>query len=601
MSQGKPQLTQDTQQLRHELDQTTRDKPEQLTQDTQRLRHELDPTTQDKQLTQDTQRLRHELDPTTRDKQLTQDTQRLRHELDSTTRDKQLTQDTQQLRHELDPTTQDKQLTQDTQRLRHELDPTTQDKQLTQDTQRLRHELDPTTQDKQLTQDTQRLRHELDPTTQDKQLTQDTQRLRHELDQMTRDNRQLTQDTQQLRHELDQMTRDNRQLTQDTQQLRYEVREKQDQIEERERQLKGKESIIAEFQVTLVRKDKKIRDLEEITSTRERDIQEQPKPKQQQKRPAASSTAVDTIKLNWRQCTKAPCGMIRGSVAVDGGMVYSRPEFCSVVHAYDSDKEVWSQMPECPQVAFTLAIVKGLLTAVGGEQSGKPINTLLSLSKRKWSKHFPPMPTKRCETAVVCSGRSLVVAGGWGGTGRGYGDFRTRMNRVEVMDTETLQWFTASSLPHALTRASATICGETLYMLGGWDQSGPTKSVFTCSLSALLQSCIHSLGARPRSLSQEPKVWHTMAAIPVNLSTCTALCGHFLAVGGFHPDYKPSTAIKMYDPVKKSWTVISRMTTPRYLSLVAVLPGDRLMVVGGNTLTSRGYSISDTVEIASVL
>ena len=43
------------------------------------------------------------------------------------------------------------------------------------------------------------------------------------------------------------------------------------------------------------------------------------------------------------------------------------------------------------------------------------------------------MPTKRWLTAVVCSGKTLVVAGGKGG-----GD--KRLSTAEVMDTETLQW-----------------------------------------------------------------------------------------------------------------------------------------------------------------
>ena len=118
------------------------------------------------------------------------------------------------------------------------------------------------------------------------------------------------------------------------------------------------------------------------------------------------------------------------------------------------------------QEYFTLAIVNGLLTAVGGLQPDKLTNTLLSLtgggSKRKWSEYFPHMRTKRYLPAVVCSGRLLVVA-------RGGGDNDTPLSTVEVMDTESLQWFTASSLPHPMTQASATICGENLYLLGGYD------------------------------------------------------------------------------------------------------------------------------------
>ena len=481
-----------------------------------------------------------------------QEIQRLGKELDQTTREKQ------RLRQQLDQTTRDKQ------RLRQQLDQTTRDKQ------RLRQQLDQTTRDKQ------RLRQELDQTTRDKQ------RLGQELDQTTRDK-------QRLRQELDQTTRDKQRLGQ-------EVREKNDQIEGRERQRRDIEHIIAEFQQTLIQKEKRIRDLEETISARGREVQEGPKVKQQRKRSEASNTAVDTIKLNWRQCPKAPCGMFRGSATVDGSMAYFRPWDKRTVQAYDADKEVWSQMPEYPHNMFTLATVNGLLTAVGGYQSGKPTNTLLSLtgegSKRKWSKHFPPMPTKRYWTAVVCSGRSLVVAGGTG-------DIITILSTVEVMDTESLQWFTASSLPHPLSSASATICGENLYLLGSYDQSGQTKSVFTCSLSVLLQSCQpQPLGARSLSPAQESGVWQKTADTPVYQSTCTTLCGHLLAVGGRDSDRKPITAIHKYDPINDSWTVISHMAIPRYRGLVAVLPGDKLMVVGGNVDTYR--KIPD-VEIATVL
>ena len=125
------------------------------------------------------------------------------------------------------------------------------------------------------------------------------------------------------------------------------------------------------------------------------------------------------------------------------------------------------------------------------------------------------MPTKRCVTVVVCSGRSLVVA-------RGSTEFN-KLSIVELMDTETLQWSTASSLPQPLYQASATLCGDQVYMLGGRGQNKQSKSVFTCSLVALLQSCHpQSLGARLKTLSlaSRPKVWHQLADTPVSLSTC---------------------------------------------------------------------------------
>ena len=397
---------------------------------------------------------------------------------------------------------------------------------------------------------------------------QENQQLRQELDQTTLENQRLTQDSQRL--------------TQDIQRLTRDLRDRDQQIEERERQLRDNEQIIAEFQQTLLQKEKALRGTIDI------------KPVHQQTRPEASNPAKDgAIRLSWKECPKAPCKMYGEQAIADGNTAYfSKSGFVS---ACNSKVEKWSKLPECPQRYGSLAIVKGLLTAVGGQQSVtcKPTNILLSLTReflrQKWSEHFPPMPTKRSSTAVVCSGRSLIVAGGTG-------DNDIRLSTVEVMDTESLQWSTASSLPHPLTRALATICGENLYMLGG-----RSKSVFTCSLSALLQtSQPQSLGARLEkslSLAQQPTVWQKVADIPVCEATCTTLCGHILAVGGRDSDRKPTSAIHKYDPVKDSWIVVSHMTTARFDSLVAVLPGDRLMVVSGKTATSFGGC--DIVEIAS--
>ena len=129
-------------------------------------------------------------------------------------------------------------------------------------------------------------------------------------------------------------------------------------------------------------------------------------------------------------------------------------------------------------------MVNGLLTAIGGKTPNHDVtNSLLSLAHNQWTKQFPPMPTKRWLMTTVYSGSSLLVTGG-------VGEEKKRLRRVEVMDTETLQWYIASSLPHPLYQATATMCGDQVYFLGGWDQNKEqSKSVFTCTLAALRQSC----------------------------------------------------------------------------------------------------------------
>ena len=326
------------------------------------------------------------------------------------------------------------------------------------------------------------------------------------------------------------------------------------------------------------------------------ELQQQPRQRgghdQRQEEMEVSGIAASRgrIKLKWIDGGKAPRKMIGEVATVDGRVAYFLPEdlMSRFTFAYNSATNKWSELPKCPNYGFSLAVVNRLLTAIGGGKTptNEVTNSLLSLTDNKWTERFPPMPTKRQLTTAVCSGKSLVVAGGEGGG-------ENKLSIVEVMNTETLQWSTASSLPHSLYQASATVCGDQIYMLGGLDRNAePAKSVFTCSLAALLQSC------QPQWMSSEPIVWHQLVDVPVTSSTCTSLQGQLLAVGGDYSNDKTTDAVHMYNPTTNSWEVISYMNTRRSRCLVAVLPHDELMVVGGDIPSGWG---TDTVEFASIV
>ena len=297
----------------------------------------------------------------------------------------------------------------------------------------------------------------------------------------------------------------------------------------------------------------------------------------------------------------APRKMVKPSCVVDGNMAYFNPLRSYEVYSYDSEKQMWSSLPESPYNYFSLAVVSGLLTAIGGKSwLAYHTNQLFSFTgEGNWVERFPPMPTKRNGTAAVCSGKSLVVAGGYD---------NKPLNIVEVMDTETLQWSTASSLPFALRYASVTICQDRIYLMGH-ELSNEPRSVLVCSMANLLQSCRpQSLGGRLETLTLQ-EVWHRVADLPVCSSSCATLCGQLLAVGGCDDNLENSTAaIHQYNPATNSWEVISHMPTARWNPLVGVLPGNKLMVVGGNINMSDIISylfgiisgITDVVEIATL-
>ena len=217
----------------------------------------------------------------------------------------------------------------------------------------------------------------------------------------------------------------------------------------------------------------------------------------------------------------------------------------------------------------------------------------------------------------------LVVAGG---CYRG-----VTLTTVEIMDTPTRQWSTATSLPEPLCYSSATVCGDRVFLLGGNNQhQSPTKSVYTCSLNDLLKSSISGCSltksvqicsqddlvlscgySRQRSLTDldqgfmsktdSTTVWNRIAALPVTYSSCVCFHGNLLTIGGRNSITKLATMdVRVYRPSSNTWEVVGHMTKPRRQCFAGVLqPGDQLVVVGGET-TNNSNDDNDIMEIATI-
>ena len=297
------------------------------------------------------------------------------------------------------------------------------------------------------------------------------------------------------------------------------------------------------------------------------------------------------MRLRWKDGGEAPIEISFGSSTVIGDVAYFSDFFTDAVCAYDASTKKWDDsLPQCRQHDLALVAVNGLLTAVG--KDGKLLSLVGEGENRTWEELLPSMPTKRGYTVAVCSGKTLVVIGG-----ETYKHGRLKV--VELLDTDSLQWSIASELAVPLKRVSATVCGDNLYLVGGFSETKgglrPTKSVFTCSLSALIKSArpVALGGESEKAFAQTEEVWHEVASLPVVHSTCASLNGQLIAVGGY--EKLPSNSIYAYDPTTDHWDVISTMPTARHNPVVAVLPGNQLMVVGG----FPGPDESDIVEIAT--
>ena len=389
-----------------------------------------------------------------------------------------------------------------------------------------------------------------------------------EKDRVIQDKDSVIQDNERALQDREEVVQEKERALQDKDR---EIALRERQLRQLNQQLEEQEQVKAEIQHSLQRQVDQLLQLSQQLKKTNSDSMQRP-PREQK------------VTLNWRDGGKAPFEMRRGAAVVDGGVAYFMNwdgQTCS----YNSTSKRWSELPKYPHERGSLAIINGQLTAIGGcvnwNKKHTYTNKLLSL-RGSWSDVFPPMPSKRRNTIAITSKEHLIVAGG--ATGRNCAD---NINTVEVMDTKTLVWSTVASLPHPYNWASATICGDHLYMLGGWDGEDKIKSVLTCSLTELLQS----------SSSSSSSVWHRVTDAPAYHSTGAAVNGQLLAVGGCDDVNKDTTAIHKYNRRANSWDLISNMPTGRFACLVAVLPNNEIVVVGGLIFD---YINTDKVEIGII-
>ena len=423
-------------------------------------------------------------------------------------------------------------------------------------------------------------------------------------DQIVAQAHQLQEKDRLLQQRVTETTSLTKQLQDQLQRHQEEIALRERQLQQLSQQLEEQEQVTADIQLTNHSLQRQVEKLQQQLSqqslkppplpppsqaqVRGRQLLERESPKELSLQP---SLQVDhklhplktrkTI-LNWRDGGKAPLKMNRGAAVVDGNVAYFLNKNGDIL-LYDLSSKRWRELARCPYRYSSLVTINGQLTTVGGvgihyECTNKLLR--LQTGQNQFKEVFPSMPTKRCSPTAVTIKEHLIVAGGL----IGFLDDKITTT-VEVMDTKTLDavWATVASLPHAYDFASGTICGDRIFMLGGNDNKGWSKSVLTCSLTELLQS------------SSSSSIWHGVADAPAYYSTCAAVNGELLAVGGCDKDGKPTAAILKYNPTTNSWDLISNMPTARYWSLVAVLPTNEMMVVGGRTELSKYL---DNVEIA---
>ena len=123
---------------------------------------------------------------------------------------------------------------------------------------------------------------------------------------------------------------------------------------------------------------------------------------------------VTDMKLTWRKGKSAPRSMFRFcNAVVDKTIVYFNANGDNEIYSYNTSRDLWTPLPNCPNRYSSFVIIDKMLTTVGGKKDGHYSSELYSLKEGGvWVEEFPPMPTKHSSATVICTGLSLIVVGG---------------------------------------------------------------------------------------------------------------------------------------------------------------------------------------------
>ena len=309
----------------------------------------------------------------------------------------------------------------------------------------------------------------------------------------------------------------------------------------------------------------------------------------------------DEPDLLWRAIAQLPCGMVRPHVLVgEGGRVYvgggntGNLEQTRLVFKYEPGQKAWLPLPITPYFTFSLALVNGSVTIVGGvsivsNQVSAALASFVESAGRtgKWGHVLPDMPTARSCTSSICAGGYLVVIGGIGSRGN-----PQYLHTVEVLNVKERQWSTAAHFPIGVTFMSLSASSTRLFLTGGLHNSGAVQSIISCTIEALVSSSAEKD-------TSTPSVWETIVEVPALRAGCCVMNETLLVFGGLS---KGNIVRGVYalDFASKKWRWLGDMPAKRSSMSLAVTDESHVMVIGGY-VDPRNWINSLTTDVMEVV
>ena len=259
-----------------------------------------------------------------------------------------------------------------------------------------------------------------------------------------------------------------------------------------------------------------------------------------------------------------------GKVFITGGLL-DNGNPCKVIQVYHIDDQKWTTISDIPQYRCGADIIQGHLTLIGGTDvvTGKVTGKLSTYVNDHWEEIYPPMPTPRYYLEVALEDNLLITAGGVCAG--------AVFSTVEVLNTESKQWYSLKSLQLPAPRHS---CGITfssgyVYIGGGANAANSSKSYWRLPWRAVQQS------VQSRDNTSSPVTWEEIADSPFFASSLLPNSKLPVLFGGKESEYKRRSNIFVYDPTQKRWTAVGNISTECNYPYVVPINSNAVFVCGG--------------------
>ena len=216
-----------------------------------------------------------------------------------------------------------------------------------------------------------------------------------------------------------------------------------------------------------------------------------------------------------------------------------------------------------------------------------------------YSHPYPPVPLGHSNPACISHQHYLIVAGG--------GEMIGSLDRVDILDTDSKQWYVAPPLPCGGSNVQTVVIGETLYALfqGNLIRS---RTLYRVSLPTLIS---YTLQGKNRK-SHSSAIWEKLPDVPFYQSTLFSIGNMLLTAGGLcsgviteaiellrHRNDRLRSDIFLLNPHNYKWVKVGELPEARCSCGCTVLPeSGKLLVVGGRIAGEQHPS--DSVYTATI-